>query len=395
MKEIYDLMQERARLTVQIREIMNRNEDAVMNADDKSTMARLEAEYDALNERITREQKQLDRERAEGEVKDRTGEPKDETGKLFARAIQGDADAFTRYKNLTQTLGTDANAGYLTAPVEFVNRLIAGLGDNMFMRQICDVVGPIGQAQSLGYPTLVTDASDIDWTTEIVAAPEEAAIKFGRREFKPQRLAKLIKISKSLIRHAPDPEGTILDRILYKVETAQENAYLNGDGNNSPLGIFTANANGIATTRDITGSSTTTITADDILDTKYGVKGQYMRNASWVMHRDVCKILAKLKDTNGQYLWQPSVQLGQPDILAGAPVYMSEFAPNTLSAGKYVAVYGDFKTGYWICDADGLYIQILNEMYAVSNQVGYVVEYYGDGAPVCGEAFARLKLKAS
>ena len=74
---------------------------------------------------------------------------------------------------------------------------------------------------------------------------------------------------------------------------------------------------------------------------------------------------------------------------------MSEYAPNTYTAGKYAAVYGDFRTGYMICDGDGLYIQVLNELYAPNNSIGYLVEYFGDGAPVVGEAFARLKIKGS
>ena len=72
-----------------------------------------------------------------------------------------------------------------------------------------------------------------------------------------------------------------------------------------------------------------------------------------------------------------------------------EYAPNTYTAGKYAAVYGDFRTGYMICDGDGLYIQVLNELYATNNSIGYLVEYFGDGAPVVGEAFARLKIKGS
>ena len=177
--------------------------------------------------------------------------------------------------------------------------------------------------------------------------------------------------------------------------TAQENAFMSGTGTNQPLGIFTASDSGIATGRDVTAASATAVATDDLIECKYGVKGQYMRGASWVMHRDLCKMIAKLKDSDGQYIWQPSVQAGQPDMLLGAPVYMSEYAPNAVAAGKYVAVYGDFKTGYWVCDSDGLYIQVLNELYAVNNEIGYVVEYYGDGAPVVGEAFSRLKMKAS
>ena len=394
-KKLYEMMQDRANIVTQMREIMDRFDDGVMDAEATETYNRLEKDFDTLNASIIREQKQLDRERAAGEVIDKLDDKKDERLKVFARALQGDPESITRYKNTTMTLGTNATAGYLTAPVEFVNQLIAGLKNDMFMRQICNVVGPIGQAQSLGYPSLTTDASDVAWTTEVAEAPEEATIAFGRREFKPQRLAKLVKISKTLMRHAPNPDQTVLDRVLYKLEAAQENAFMSGTGTNQPLGIFTASDSGIATGRDVTAASATAITTDDLIDCKYNVKGQYMRGAAWVMHRDLCKTLAKLKDSDGQYIWQSSIQAGQPDMLLGAPVHMSEYAPNTIAANNYVAVYGDFANGYWICDSDGLYIQVLNELYAVNNEIGYVVEYFGDGAPVVGEAFSRLKMKAN
>ena len=119
-----------------------------------------------------------------------------------------------------------------------------------------------------------------------------------------------------------------------------------------------------------------------------------MRGASWVMHRDLCKMIAKLKDSDGQYIWQPSVQAGQPDMLLGAPVYMSEYAPNAVAAGKYVAVYGDFKTGYWVCDSDGLYIQVLNELYAVNDQVGFKITQRVDGRLILREAVKCLQMKA-
>ena len=68
MAKIYDLMQERAALTAQIRELMNRVEDAELGAEDKTELARMEADFDALNERIAREEKQLERERLAGEA---------------------------------------------------------------------------------------------------------------------------------------------------------------------------------------------------------------------------------------------------------------------------------------------------------------------------------------
>jgi len=261
------------------------------------------------------------------------------------------------------------------------------------MRQLSKVVGPIGSAQSLGFPFRSTDAASPLWTAEVTAAGEESTLEYGRREFKPNKLVRLIKLSRTLAQHAPMAESTVQEEIVYRLGLSAENAYLNGDGTAKPLGIFIANANGINTDRDVsTGNTDTAVTFDGLMEAKYAVKGQYHGRASWVGSRDLAKMIAKIKDGEGRYIWQGSVQNGQPDLLLGAPYYMSEYAPKTFTTGLYVAVYGDFKNGYMICDAADLNIQVLRELYAVTNQIGYLVDYFGDGAPVLPEAFARVKL---
>lgn len=385
-----EMLQERAKVYDQLKTLQNQYNDKPMESADKDTYGNLEKKFDELTASIDAENKKLARERQMGEQT--KPEAKTDKGQLFAKALQGDSSAIHQYKN-EMTLGTDATAGYLTAPVEFVNRLIVGLNDEVFMRRLATVVGPIGQAQSLGFPYVDADASDVAWTTEVGQAAEETTLTFGRREFKPNRLAKRVKISETLMRHAPNPDKTVLDRMLYKIAMAQESAYMTGDGSSKPLGIFIANPNGINTDRDVsTGNTATTVTFDGLTEAKYAVKGQYMRNAEWVMHRDLVKMITKIKDGEGQYVWQPSVMAGQPDRLLGAPVNMSEYAPNTFTSGKYAAVYGDFKTGYWICDSDGLYIKVLNELYSEYNEIGYIINYFGDGAPVLPGAFARVKM---
>jgi len=393
MAKLFDLMQDRARVTESIRAFMDKFDSAEMGAEDKAQLAKMEAEFDGLNGKIMAEQKQLDRERLMGEESDK-GAPqaKNAVREMFAKALSGDPQHMTAYKNELK-LTTDAAAGYLTAPVEFVQDLIKGLDDILFMRQISKVVGPIGAAQSLGFPVRTTGAADATWVSEITTAPEEATVQYGRREFKPNKMAKLIKMSRTLIQHAPMAEGVVLEEMRLRIANGAENAYLNGNGTAQPLGIFVANANGIDTDRDVsTGNTDTTVTFDGLQEAKYALKQQYQRNASWVMHRDLCKMIAKIKDGEGQYAWQGSMVAGQPDRLLGHPVYMSEFAPNTYTTGLYAAVIGDFKNGYWICDADGVNVQVLRELYAPTNQIGYIVDYFGDGAPVLPEAFARVKL---
>lgn len=390
-KKILEMKQERATITNSIRTLMNEYSTKEMEGEKKEELAKLENRFDKLNESITNEEKQLMRERMTGED-NKAPEPKNSKSMLFAKALSGKSEHMKEYVN-SYTLGNDSQAGYLTAPVEFREDLIRGLDNFLFMRQLATNVGSIGNAQSLGFPFRKTEASDASWTAEVTAAVEDTTLDFGRREFKPNKLAKLIKASRTLINHAPMAEATLQREMLYKIGTAQESAYLNGNGTAQPLGVFTASNDGVSTGRDMaTGNTATGVTFDNLINNKYNIKQQYHANASWIAHRDFAKMVSKIKDGEGQYVWQPSVVLGQPDRLLGAPIYLSEYAPNTFTTGLYVAMFGDFKNGYMIADGENINIQVLKELYAVTNQIGYLVDYFGDGAPVIEEAFSRVKL---
>lgn len=393
-KKLFEFKQERAKITASLRALMSEFEDKEMPAEKKGEQEKYEARFDELNVSILSEERQLERERAAGEIAQNAVHQttNNEMRQLFAKALSGDPRHMQEYQNAL-SLGTGAAAGDLTAPMEFVQDLIKGLDNIMFMRQISNVVGPIGDAQSLGFPYRSTEATDATWTGEVDAAAEETALQYSRREFKPRRMAKLIKMSNALISHAPMAETVVRDEMQYRISASAESSYMTGAGQNCPLGIFVASDSGIPATRDVSADNTATkVTFDGLQNAKYGLKQQYLFNASWVMHRDLCKMIAKIKGADEQYIWQGSTQNGQPDLLLGHPVYMSEYAPNTYTTGLYAAVFGNFKAGYWICDADVLTLQVLKELYAVNNQIGYLLNYFGDGAPVLGEAFTRVKL---
>lgn len=114
----------------------------------------------------------------------------------------------------------------------------------------------------------------------------------------------------------------------------------------------------------------------------------------WVLHRECLREIRKLKYADGTYIWSPGLERGgEPNIL-GRPYVESEFAPNTFSNGNYAAVFGDFSY-YWIVDALDVQFQVLNELYAVTNQIGYIGRKEMDAQPVMGEAFVRLKFATS
>jgi HK97 family phage major capsid protein len=108
-------------------------------------------------------------------------------------------------------------------------------------------------------------------------------------------------------------------------------------------------------------------------------------------HRDWVKRVAKLKDSEGQYLWQAGLQAGQPDRLLGFPVNMTENGPSTFTTGLYTNILGDFSF-YWIAEVLAMEIKRLDELYARTGQTGFIVEAQVDGMPVLEEAFVRGKM---
>jgi len=285
---------------------------------------------------------------------------------------------------------SDPDGGYTLAPTQMVGRLLQAVDDAVVMRQFATVLQLRG-AQNLGVPTLDTDASDSEWTTEIQTGSKDTAMKFGKRELNPTPLAKRILISRKLLRNsAIGIESLVQQRLAFKFGVTEEKAFLTGTGANQPLGVFVASSNGISTGRDVQTGSATDWTADGLIDVKFTLKPQYWANARWLMHRDGLKRIRKLKDSTNQYLWQPGLTAGEPDRILDLPYTLSEFAPNTFTSGKYVAVLGDLRF-YWIAEALSLEVQRLNELYAETNQVGYIGRLEVDGMPVLEEAFVRAK----
>lgn len=291
---------------------------------------------------------------------------------------------------------SDTKGGFLIGQV--LSEMIYTALDNIVHVRGLATIERIPVGSSLGTPTLDTDVDDMEWTSEVASAAEDTAMALGVRELKPYPLAKLIKVSRTLVRAKPAFEGYLMGRVAAKAARTMENAYLNGNGVGRPLGLFVASANGIPTSRDVsTGNTTTAVTFDNLMEVKGSLKEQYLRNAQslrWLGSRQFYTMVSKLKDGENQYLWQPSKIVGDPDTLLGVAIARSEYAPSTFTASQYVAVLGDMSQ-YWIADAEGDSVQTLLELYARTNQVGYIWRGASDGMPWDSAAFARVQLAAS
>lgn len=291
--------------------------------------------------------------------------------------------------------------GALIAPMEIGTQILANVKDLLFFRQIANVLPPLTKSESLGVVTLDTDLGDPTWTSELDTGSADTVKPFGRRALTPHALARRIKISKKLLRIAAiDPEGFVMDRLAYRRARVEENAFLNGSGSQQPLGVFTASSDGIPTTQDFVAANATSVTGDDYIGAKHTLKTQYWGRAKWIMHRTTINLVRKLKDSQNNYLWQPGIggvvavgtglTGGNPETILDCPVMLSELAPNTVTAGLYTAILGDFSY-YWIVDALDMTIERLMELYAETNEVGYILRSETDGAPMLAEAFVRFR----
>ncbi|MCB0159767.1 MAG: phage major capsid protein [Caldilineaceae bacterium] len=298
------------------------------------------------------------------------------TGELQQRALQADVNT---------------SGGYLVTPMQFVDELIKDVDNMVFVRQRARVFS-VPTADSLGAPSLESDPADPTWTSELAIGTEDSSMGFGRRELRPHPLAKYIKLSNTLLRKVPNAEALVRGRLAYKFAVVDENAFLNGSGSQQPLGVFTASNDGIPASRDVSTDNTTTeISFDNLINVKYTLKAQYWPEASWTFHRDAMKMISKLVDGNGQYIWRQSIRENEPDMILGHPVDVSEYAPNTFTTGLYVGLFGAW-SNYWIADALDMQMQRLVELFAATNQVAIVGRRETDGMPVKSEAFVRVKL---
>lgn len=283
--------------------------------------------------------------------------------------------------------------GYITMPQEMVNQLIKFVDDLVFIRQKATKYA-VPQAQSLGVPTLENDPADADWTGEILTGSEDSTMSFGKRQLTPHPMAKRIKVSRTLLRMATiGAESLVNERLAYKFAITEEKAFLTGTGAGQPLGVFTASNDGIGTGQDVSTDNTgTAITADGLINAKYALKAQYQNSAStaWGFSRTAVRNIRKLKDGNGQYLWQAGLG-GTPATILDIPYFQSEYVPATFTSGQYVGIIGDWKF-YWIADALSMGVQRLEELYAATNQVGFIGRKEMDAMPVLDEAFVRVKL---
>lgn len=380
----------------------HRKENGVLSAEDDAAYTRMEQEITDLGKEIARLERQeaLDAElnrpvnkpltgkpmngKLEDDGEGKTGRASDEYKKNFWNAMRSKAPV----PNVTNALqiGTDTEGGYLV-PDEFENTLVEALEEENIFRQMAKIIQTSSGDRKI--PVVATKGT-ASWMDEEGAYPESDD-SFGQVSIGAYKLGTMIKVYEELLNDSVfDLQSYITREFARRIGSREEEAFFTGNGTGKPLGILAAT--GGAET-GITAASATAVTADELIDLYYSLRSPYRRNAVWTLNDSTVKAIRKLKDGNGQYLWQPGITAGAPDMILGRPVRTSTYMPEIAAGAKTIA-FGDFSY-YWIADRQGRSFKRLNELFAATGQVGFLASQRVDGKLVLPEAVKVLAQKAA
>lgn len=313
---------------------------------------------------------------------EKTGTASDTYSKAFWNAFRN--RNFVDVRNDLQ-VGTDSEGGYLV-PDEFERKLIEALAEENIFRPLATVIKTSSGDRKI---PIVTSKGEAVWIDEEKSYTLSDDV-FGQASLSAFKVGTAIKVSEELLNDSAfDLSSYITKEFARRVGAKEEAAFLVGDGNGKPTGIFaaTGGAENGATT------STANISFDDMMELFYSLRSPYRKKAVWMLNDSTVKALRKLKDGNGNYIWNPAVSAGIPDTILNRPYYTSSYAPE-IAAGKAAIAFGDFSY-YWIADRQGFTFKRLNEVFAMTGQVGFLASKRVDGRLILPEAVKTLKIKGA
>lgn len=399
MSKILELREKRAKAWEAAKAFLDsrRGADGLLSAEDVAAYEKMEADVVNLGKEIDRLERQqaLDAELSKpvnDPIKDKpaasageekTGRASAEYKRSFWNVMRSKMPGHEVLNALQ--VGTDSEGGYLVSD-EFEHTLVEALEEQNLFRTLAHVIQTSSGDRKI---PVVASKGTASWVDEEGAIPESDD-SIGQVSIGAYKLGTMIKISEELLGDSVfDLESYISREFARRIGNKEEEAFFTGDGKGKPLGIL-AKTGGAEV--GVTAAGAAAFTADELFDLFYSLKAPYRKSAVFLMNDTSVKALRKLKDSNGQYLWQPSLTAATPDTLMGRPVYTSSFMP-AMEAGAKSVLFGDLSY-YWVADRQGRSFRRLGELYAPTGQVGFLATQRVDGKLVLPEAVKVLQQKS-
>ena len=363
-----------------------------MNGEEERQWDELNAELTKLDERIQSilkgEQRAKDAEdamdRLAGKPVDKRVAGGDEPAINYGQELRKLANGEIRGIDLPLPRGVEQRTLLDTnvpLPTSFVGQIYRYLIDTSTIRQANPRVFTTSSGESLVVPR-ATAYGTAKWTAEggTLSASDPTVSSVTLSAYK---VGVLVQISHELLADEGfDVEGFVASQAGMLIGVAVDTAYVAGTGTTQPTG-FAGAATAALTAATGTGSTTGLPTsgsvtgADVLVELYHSIIPQYRPRASWIMHDSTVKVVRKLKDTTGQYLWQPALVAGQPDTLLGRPVFPDPHM-DQIGATKIPIAFGDFG-GYFIRDVTPLRFERSDEFAFGTDLVSFRALYRTDG----------------
>ena len=299
--------------------------------------------------------------------------------KAFWDMMRGDGHIMEVRNALS--VGKDDEGGF-TVPGEFERRLIQGLEENNIFRQMAHVIRTSSGTRKI---PIANDTMEASWIDEGEEIPETTT-KFAQTTLSAYKMGAMIRVSNELLNDSAfDIAAYIADRFGKAMGRAEEKAFIVGTGDKQPTGLLNDT---VGAETGTTASSSTAVTFDDIFKLYYSLKSPYRAKASFLCNEELLLQLMMLKDGQGNYIWRPALDVGKPDTILGRPIYTSGFMPG-VARGNKVMTFGDYSY-YWVADRASRTFRRLNELFASTDQVGFMTTQRVDGKLILPEAVKVL-----
>lgn len=310
--------------------------------------------------------------------------------KAYASYLRAREGRSTDIKAALST-GSDPDGGYMV-PTESSSRIIEKVYETSNLRAYATV-------ESISGKELIIPRDEGEfgygWIGETEAPSETATSQFGESKIAVHEMYAEPRVTQQMLEDGGfDVDGWINRKVGERFGRVEAAAFFNGNGVNKPRGLLTYDAgtsNGQI--EQIVSGGATTVTSDGVYDLVFSLKDFYTMNARFMMKRTTVRDVMKLKDGQGNYLWQMGdVRNGQPATLLGYEVTRAEDMP-TIAANALAMAFGDFERAYTIVDRLG--ITLLRDPYTAKPYTKYYTRRRVGGAVVNFEAVKLQKIASS
>ena len=311
-------------------------------------------------------------------------------------------DAFAAYvkrgEEKALSIGSNPDGGYLV-PTETeteITRLLSAISP------IRSIAG-IRQVSTSVYKKPVTVAGPaVGWVAETASRPQTNSQTLDALSFPTAELYAMPAATAAFLDDAAVDVGQwIADEVNAAFAEQEGAAFVNGDGSNKPVGFMHVtqiaesswawNKLGYIAT-GVSGNFPASNPSDVLIDLVYALKAGYRQNANWVMNRKTQAALRKLKDGEGNYIWQPAASPDGRATLMGFPLVEAEDMPD-IGAGAAAIAFGDFRRGYLIVDRQG--VNVLRDPFSAKPYVLFYTTKRVGGGVQDFDAIKLLKFAAS